>query len=465
VKNLELKIGCLGDPDLLPAWVKAGAPAIAEYFNDASAGAIDLAIEVLNPKKPEKTSSTVDLHLALREIISGKQDAVGLLLCNRFDAQKGIFGIMFDTGFAIDNESLDPRITGMARQGCAVFMDAISEVRHDAEYIQQVLFTSVHELGHVFNLPHVDKPPNFMKSSSRNVAYGPSYFEFLESQKEWLAGGKMDKNVWPGGSDFGEAGLHHREDDPFKHAGSARFGLDLRVSLARQVFNYFDPIELDIELRLAPGIAGARSVPNTIDPGYDAFRLWIEEPDGSRRRYRSPRKYCWNGEEIEVTVDRPFLRDISIFAQASGYTFRRAGVHRLWAEFLLSNGERLVSPAVDFEIVSSERTSSKREKLFTARDSRVLLYHRALRRGVSTGKMLVDYADQVPADPAAAGILYSLGRAYLDQVQRLERAHDTKVAKNRLGTVRDQGKRHLERALTSKGISRRQRQIAETILG
>jgi len=106
--------------------------------------------------------------------------------------------------------------------------------------------------------------------------------------------------------------------------------------MSRRSFFYFEPVELDVVLSAPSSANRSFRVPDCIDPGYGAFRIWIEEPSGERRIYRSPRIYCAHDELIFVGPKKPFRRDISIFGESGGFTFRRAGVHKVWAEFALS---------------------------------------------------------------------------------------------------------------------------------
>jgi hypothetical protein len=66
---------------------------------------------------------------------------VHLLMLSRATA-KGLFGVMFDvTG-------------GLPRQGCAVFADAIRDATAPADQDRRIIQTTVHEIGHAFNLVH-----------------------------------------------------------------------------------------------------------------------------------------------------------------------------------------------------------------------------------------------------------------------------------------------------------------------
>ena len=50
------------------------------------------------------------------------------------------------------------------------------------------------------------------------------------------------------------------------------------------------------------------------------------------RLYRSPVRFCSQESSLEISTDRPFVRDLPLFGQAGGYTFKTAGIHRVWAD-------------------------------------------------------------------------------------------------------------------------------------
>ena len=64
---------------------------------------------------------------------------------------------------------------------------------------------------------------------------------------------------------------------------SAPFGLELVVDCRPREFWQFEPIQLDLELRLVGGQALSINVPDEFDPGHQRFRLLIEDPNGERR--------------------------------------------------------------------------------------------------------------------------------------------------------------------------------------
>jgi hypothetical protein len=119
-----------------------------------------------------------------------------------------------------------------------------------------------------------------------------------------------------------------------------------------------------------------------IDPGYDGFDLWVTEPDGVRRRYRSPALYCCNPGTIMASHAQPFERDIPIFGQSGGYTFRKAGVHRLAATLRLPGGRMVYSNELEVFVKQARPDSAQYRRLrdaMTHRATAQLLFYKSAR--------------------------------------------------------------------------------------
>lgn len=371
-----------------------------------------------------------DLQEALRHLVGSSSqrrasDKVGILYATTFAAKPDLAGIMFDVGFVdhATNNPLDLRQGGdnAPREGAALFLDTIARVSGN-NYDQQVLFTTIHEIGHMFNLEHVQGEMNYMKQGGGS-SYSSEKCGFVKDHKMRLNRAACgDRNAWPGYSPFAHmdgADYFGPVEAPWGEARDPMFGLDLRLSVARASFHYFEPLELEVTLAVAPGLDRRFRVPDTIDPGYETFRIWIEEPHGQRRLYRSPRRYCWQRRWRTIIHQRPFQRDISFFGQSGGYTFRRAGVHRVWAEFALPKRKVLRSAPLDLEIRSLGASDPIVEDhaFLTARSSRVLLYHRLDRDGGNTLRRFEDWLEARPDASSHPAVRYAIGRALLERAE------------------------------------------------
>src|SRR5208282_2946288 len=151
---------------------------IEQHFFAGSNG--DIVITCYDPKAVAKplpaaqAVSALQLHTTLVDLTNnstvptGKPvSRIGVLLADSYAAFAPALGVMFDRGFTTED---DPNAAGMftavPRQGCAIFLGSIFKLRHtDAQYLEEVRFTAVHELGHVFNLQHDTDSINFMTPS------------------------------------------------------------------------------------------------------------------------------------------------------------------------------------------------------------------------------------------------------------------------------------------------------------
>lgn len=411
----------------------AGSPVVSA-FGDGSNGLITLEIDrsLLNqPYAEDRLGEEVSafyLHKATRVTLKNpldrKVNRIALLLSNRYTYRQAL-GVMFDRGFATVDDPADPKnqreLVGTPREACAVFLDAIRELRAgapDRDFDREVLFNCVHELGHVFNLQHCFAKPNFLTNSPPRGKLPDnydSYRRFADSHLELLRESPIPVTTWPGGSDFADHGMYASHSLPSHGRRTRRlFGLDLRIDLRRHSIAYFDPIELDVEIRVLPSVARRFRLLDQIDPGYGSFRVWIEEPDGERRLYRCPRHYCRPQRTLTISPARSFRRDISIFGQSGGYTFRRAGLHRLWVEFDPGSDPPLHSNAVELEILPMsklDRAARECRALFTSRVGKVMLYHRVDDTGGRTAKRFLAFAKQYPRSALAVEASYAVARA------------------------------------------------------
>lgn len=407
--------------------------------------------------------SAGQLHMAL-ESITGYQRRrnrvtnIGLLIADTYEPAPGHFGMMFDENF--EPGSSDWTAT-TPREGCAVFLGAIAGKRNGADFDAEVIYTAIHELGHVFNLQHA-APPSYMAQSAGE----PQPFvnaKFTEHSARLLAQCSTSCYIWPGGSKFGDLG----ELAPgLNDISSANAPPDLRLSIGldRREFWRFEPVELDVELSLrARSNRRAPSVPDALDPGYERFVIWIEEPDGERRRYRSPRHYCDQHARVSVSRSNPMRRDISIFGESGRFTFRKVGRHRLFASFATAGARTVNSNVLEVNILAPDAADSvyvHGHAVFADRDLAKLMYHRRLtprrRRKITR---LMDFTAQHRQHPSAALAHYAIGRALASYVRQAQRAGAPTAQLKRASLE------HLRAAATHRHLGDHRKWRAEEALG
>jgi hypothetical protein len=439
---------------------------IAEVFRAGSSGDIQLGVDASRMTAPLANGVTesfaYDLHAATRTLTGnlgeGPVRTIAVLYADRYGPYKDALGLMFDRGFVTDDDPGGPSFKAVPREACAVFLGAIAAAREtESERRREAQFSTIHELGHVFNLQHANSTPNYLATSPATRAFGVNEaFDFIEDHKKLLASCSMNPAVYPGGSVFGDTSPLAPTNRPQRvRLAPPR----LRIGMHRDHFFFWEPIELDVELRVSPGNDRVR-IPDEIDPGYTSFAIWIEEPAGERRRYRSPRHYCNAGRSRWIETGVPLRRDISIFGESGGYTFRRAGLHRLWVELRLARTLTVRSNVVEVDVRSPARARSIDLEIghaLTRRESRVLLYHRLERFGGRATALLTRLAAEHPRAAVTPTLHYVIGRALLA-------ASDVQGQAVPARRLRRRARGHLARAVDAVTLSEHQRRRSLALL-
>lgn len=430
---------------------------VAQAFAANSSGEIKLKVSRVTSSdlgiKPVRTLTDDDLQKALFAW-TGDQSAknpikrLGLLVGGSFEGQSKHFGYMFDQVFRPNTSN--PWLDTPAREGCVVFADAIASKRQPVEFADELVFTAIHEMGHVFNLQH-DEPPKpshptfMMRSADVPAAFDLADCRFDEADRGRLTQCATSPYVRPGGSNFEDLGPFGAGNGPLHVSQRADEALALRISTIRSAYWFFEPIELDLEVSLSDVSTASRAtVPDMLDPGYSQMVIWIEEPSGARRRYRSPRRYCAHARRREITVSQPIRRDVSIFGEAGGYTFREIGVHRVFVTWQLSATRALRSNVIEIAILPPRRSAAymAAERTLVDPDRALLMY----RRGLDARRMrklspMEDYCRAYPRQAGSAMMNYALGRAFTRKVLRAiafnqpVAAHARKARKHLLAAI------------------------------
>ncbi|HUP60088.1 MAG TPA: hypothetical protein VNA69_06675 [Thermoanaerobaculia bacterium] len=420
---------------------------IEDYFAEASGGDIELTMNYAGVDAPLQTGAGAepfDLNFVLDDLLNNVDapaTKIALILADYWPGHDLTFGLMFDVGF-------DASIGAMRlpREGAAVFLSSIRSNRaNDDDVVLEAMFTAIHELGHVFNLGHLEPPPtNLMSSSQLDEPYRDGY-DFTEEQRFLLRHCSTEAGVFPGGYPYGTLGglvpvgdysVQNRAGDP------RPFGLELVVNMDQREFFHFEPVQLDVCLRVMRGVDREFLVPDCMDPGYDAFDVWIEDPHGERRRYRPPNRYCFPRRERLVTPRESIQRDISIFGQGGGYTFRDAGVHTIWAKLSLG-GQPLESNRIEVNVLPRILAISKMaafsETLLNPIHADLLFYRARQLASNETVGSLEEFIARFHDCAASAHVHYALGRSLIARgmssgtrdktvvrrgVEHLRRAHD-----------------------------------------
>jgi hypothetical protein len=361
-------------------------------------------------------TDAVSLQYALRELTQNPTNVdhvnkIGLILADRYQPSGETLGLMFDVGFNPTGVTpVRPEFTAIPREGCAIFLNAIRDIRGTQDqYRREVLFTAIHELGHVFNLWHWEDPKTFMSKSQITQAYPSRAYFFHASQRRFLHQASTSYFVCPGGSKYETRGTLGPGPENFMAENKPNKELRLIININQQEFWYFEPIELDVEIRSSKNI----TIPNRVDPGYEDFKIYITKPDGTIFKYRSPRLYCQNLSEIKIDPKHPFRRDISIFGQSGGYTFSSPGIYKIECFLKISKNKIVRSNTIEFNV--KERMDNNRnflllEKKITQKQTALLLYHRSGFYNNLAIEQLKEISDKEQRNFLGKNIDYALAR-------------------------------------------------------
>ena len=207
-----------------------GKKSIAQLLSEGSCNRenvhglmLQLSGERLYYPVTQKRTTANQLNKVLHQLLNKpattgktKVNKIGLIYSRYYYAgtkkKTGVLGLMFDVGFT--HNRLGPvnnRYLQVPRQGCAVFLGAIQKHRssgHDTDF--ESVFTSVHELGHVFNLWHTKQSTTFMSTSRSSGPYGYDACRFNVKQRRFLFNCRKNspdsRYVHPGASSFDQRG-------------------------------------------------------------------------------------------------------------------------------------------------------------------------------------------------------------------------------------------------------------------
>jgi len=305
---------------------------------------------------PGPAVSIFDLQRALEGLVGIGRDSelgvnrIGLLFARSMESRPTMLGLMFDDRI-VGEESEKPAYAQTPRQGCAVFVDAIANYRltGSEEFFQEIAFIAAHELGHVFNLWHMNQPPSFMAESLETGVRPDEYFRFFgeaesphtQNQRRFLSQCSVARSVHPGGSAFGmrqPEGPDGVDISPVSVLGGGSAPLTLRIDVVEPEFWSFEPVELDLTVSVSSGRRSVR-VLDAFDPGYSHLKIWIQDEQGARRTYRAPARYCFNPARRTISPDAPSAsrsrwrrrRRRPSPSRWSGSTTRRSGGLPGWA--------------------------------------------------------------------------------------------------------------------------------------
>ena len=367
----------------LPSGGAARAISVVSAFADAGIGMAPTAgsnvIDILEGG-PDASWSNAELHASMQNHFSLWSDlpqwCVWQLAAQKHDFGPGLYGIMFDQ-------------QGKQRQGCAVFHAGIGGTTPEQQRLQ--LYTSVHELGHCFNLLHswqkmYASPPKPNRPDSLSwMNYPWSYpsggaagywsnfdFRFDDEELIHLRHG-FRNDVIMGGSDFLAGSSLGR--DVMADPVADESGLVLAISTHQHSFALGEPVVLELTLKTTT--TRARRVHTWLHPNFGMVKIVISTPSGVVKAYE-PMIDHLVGERQAVLGVNDEIRDSAYIGYGKGgIYFDQPGQYKVRAAYAALDGSQVLSDIVTIRVrypVSAD--DDKLAELFMGDDQGALLYLR-----------------------------------------------------------------------------------------
>lgn len=284
----------------------------------------------------------------------------------------------------------DPTLSGMMfdqvgrqRQGCAVFYGEVTDSK--PERLRHQLHACVHELGHVFNLPHcwqhwLSDPPiagrpaalSWMNYPQLFPGGAPAFWQefgytFDDAELAYLRHA-FEYDVIMGGKPFPGKAVRMRApdwDDDLIHDEGLRLRLGAPDALAQD-------IPVAVELELTATTPEGREVPPVMGPRPGNVGIAIRRPDGSEFMFE-PLIYHCRGHETRTLRpgDAPVCDSAFIHYGRRGYAFDRPGRYELRALFAHPRGRVVVSNVASIRIDPPRSRVDRHVSELIARDPQV----------------------------------------------------------------------------------------------
>ena len=254
-----------------------------------------------------------------------------------------LFGIMFDT------------IGAHERSGTAIFSEAIANFYggNNRNFQRDNFHTIIHEMGHAFNLLHswqktfgtrwinsvVNEPgaASFMNypdeyPGGENAFWRDFAFRFSDQELLFLRHAP-EAFVNMGGSDFGvdnamtAPSMELLQELSQQDRGSATLQLDLRVNKQRPVFEFMEPVVLELKLKNISN--QPREVDQTILEDIGHMTISITRNQSETKQYRSYSQLCFAEEKMTLQPGESLYSNLFLSAGSLGWYIADPGMYEI----------------------------------------------------------------------------------------------------------------------------------------
>ncbi len=344
---------------LLPSGGPARVLSINSAYQEAGVEMINAGISnvvpIVNITSPANKWSDAELHASMVNNFSLYQNmpqwAVWLLHAYEHELGAGLYGIMFDQ-------------QGLQRQGCAVFYRGIGGVTAEQRRLQ--LYTTVHELGHCFNLLHswqksYASPPKPNIPGSLSWMNYPWYFpggpatfwnafpfRFDPVEVAHIRHG-FRNNVIMGGNPFTVGSSLDRENGAaFEDNVENHSSLYLELE-TRPTYLLGEPICL--ETKLKTNSMKSIQVVNCLHADMGFVTIGIRKPGGEVVVYEPVAEKCVEPSFTVLNGQNPSIYESSYIGfSKDGIIFDQIGIYQLKAIYYHTDGSQIISNTISLRV-------------------------------------------------------------------------------------------------------------------
>jgi hypothetical protein len=299
---------------------------------------------------PNETWDESELH-AIMEVnmsnfLNAPQWRLYLLIATRFENPR-VLGIIYDT------------TDDVPRQGSAVFTKHRMIDGDSPEHRREYLYTTLHELGHAFNLYHsfhkgLEGPFEFPRPDSLSVMNYPqlhphganappnydgsegfwSQFRFSFDEGDLLHIRHHDLlEVIMGGRPFGDEG--HFKDRFWSSFTRPKNLLELTIR-SKKVFEFGEPVLVEAKLK---NISSHNlNIPSTLNIKDGFVFTSIDGPDGKSKPYKPMITRCGIAETVKLKPSESKYEDLHLNYGRDGFYFSSPGKYKIQALISSLNG-------------------------------------------------------------------------------------------------------------------------------
>lgn len=286
--------------------------------------------------------SNAEMHDAMQihwsRFANKPQWSLWTLFADRHEMGTGLGGIMFD--------SIGPN----HRQGTALFLNSFISQAPTSDPVptawvrRMVFWTAVHEMGHAFNLAHSwqkhlgtpwvpltsDTEARSFMNYPYNVSGGvPTFFKSFRyrfSDQELLFLRHAPERFVQMGN---AAWFDHHAFEQADTSEEASFRLTLRVNRDKPVFEYLEPVV--VELKLTNVSDEPQLIEESILKTLEDFTIIVVKDGRDARQHLPMARYCWRGKKTVLQPDESLYESIFISAGTAGWNVADPGHYTIQA--------------------------------------------------------------------------------------------------------------------------------------